>query len=224
MIPIILLHHNEFEYLLQAIVAIKSRTDYPYKIIVIDNKSDFRTQFWDQLISGYNVEVIFNRKNDWICGFNLGINVIKSDYYALSDSDIVVPERVNGVCWLTYLKSQMLEYPMIGKIGLSLDLENLKNNREFMKLYLKENEFKKGLKIGDNIIAPVDSTMALYRSDLYIHGFKMRIGHMRLLKPYYFCVRTGYSHNAIHLGWDTYRSLVQYSDLNDLRKKLNLKV
>lgn len=203
-IPIILLHHNEPDNLILCLDSIVNRTDYPHNIIVVDNNSSISNKEFDKLLSKYSITLLRNNKNNWIYGFNLGLKHLNSNFYALSDADIIVPERNNGICWLSHLVTQLNSHIMIGKLGLSLDLSDISKIHNLSNVYKNELKYKSGYKIGDNVIAPVDSTMAIYRNDLFITKFKMQIGHMRLIRPYYYCARSSDDFKCTHLGWAKY--------------------
>jgi hypothetical protein len=109
----------------------------------------------------------------------------------------------------------MEQFPVIGKLGLSLSLKNL-NKSLFTDLYSREKSYKSGLKIGTNIISPVDTTAAIYRKNLFISGFKMRIGHMSLIKPYFYCCRSSNEFECDHLGWSKYENLTSSNIISKL--------
>jgi hypothetical protein len=205
-IPIILLHHNEFDFLERAISAIHTRTVYPYKLCVVDNLSRNNDSFWNELTSRFEVEVIFNNRNNWIYGFNLAKHHFEGKFIVLSDADIVVPVQRDGICWMSHLLDQMRSYPYIGKLGLSLDLTYLRTRPDLSRVLDHELALKEGSKIGSNVISPVDSTLAMYRKDVFICSFRMRIGHQRLVKPYYFTARTSDTFECEHLGWTRYET------------------
>ena len=224
-IPIILLHYNEFEFLSECIESIYLNTKHPFKLYVVDNQSKNNEKFWELLSKKYkNVDIIFNPKNNWVYGFNLAISKNKSNYYLLSDADIVFPKPYKGVCWLTHLVKQIQQNKPIGKIGLSLNLDLIKNDPKLIKLYQRELGYKYGETIGSNIIAPVDTTAALYRADLFMNlhsKFFMRIGHFSNIKPYYYSVRTSSDYECIHLGWKKYKLYNTEEYKLDLIDKIN---
>ncbi|WP_114689307.1 hypothetical protein [Polynucleobacter necessarius] len=98
----------------------------------------------------------------------------------------------------------MNSYCAIGKLGLALDHDNLKSNPSLARSLSIEESYLKWPKVGSNIVAPVDTIMALYRSDYFITKFKFQIGHASLAKPQYFTCRTGDQYKAVHVGWDYY--------------------
>ncbi len=108
-IPIVVLHRDEPELLLKTVAAIKQRTSVDYQLFVVDNHSvtpDSRAAL-EQLASD-DVEVIRNRQNRWVLGFNSALAHERFNhdaaYYVFSDGDIVVPDRdASGFCWLVYL-------------------------------------------------------------------------------------------------------------------------
>lgn len=208
-IPIVLLHHSQVQVLLATVESITKFTKHPYVLFVIDNlspKSPELISAFSDIESKYNGIIIFNKKNNWIRGFNLALKHSswpKSKYYAFSDADIIVP-NLGSECWLEKMVEQMNMHRCIGKLGLNLDLGNLKKNPKLQKSYEAELRLLKGETIGTNIIAGVDTTMALYRDDFFVSDFKFRIGHQSLQKPYYYICRTSAKLSAIHVGWDFY--------------------
>lgn len=217
MIPIVLLHHNQPSVLLNSVKAISTRTNFPYKLFVVDNSTNFTEELESVLLaisSEFGVHVIRNPKDNWVYGFNLAIESglwPSSEFFAFSDADIYVPSISAGECWLSHLVRQMNENCCIGKLGLSLDLENLKNNPSLSSTYrIEKNLVDKGARIGGNIVAPVDTTMALYRHDFFVTDFKFRIGHGSLGRPHYYTCRTSPSVAGVHVGWDYYPGSSQF--------------
>lgn len=211
-IPIVLLHYDQPNVLLKAVELIYARTLYPYQLFVVDNSSPKSIELTNALIEiveKYQVIVIHNQQNNWIYGFNLAINHPdwrQSSFYAFSDADVYVPSPILGECWLTHLVRQMDMHCCIGKLGLPLSVENLKRNPALKESLLLQESYLKGPKIGENIVAPVDTTMALYRNDFFITPFKFQIGHGSLSKPQYYICRASNRFEAIHIGWDYYPS------------------
>ncbi len=211
MIPIVLLHHNQPDVLLKSISFINERTRYPHKIFVVDNSSiidDHLNSVLSCIEDEYGVNVIKNTKDNWIYGFNLALHSKdwpNSEFYAFSDADIYVPELNGDECWLEYMVRQLKEYCCIGKLGLSLSLENLEKNPALSRTLEIEKRFiNNGPRIGENVVAPVDTTMALYRRDFFVTDFRFRIGHASLARPHYYTCRTKYATAAVHVGWDYY--------------------
>lgn len=213
-IPIVILTKDEPRFLELMIKSIIKRTKYPYKIFVVDNCSKCieQKQLLKNLqLNNKNINVILNNKNEWVLGFNKAISIVNnmkdidSRYIVLSDGDIIVPLPKDNICWLEYLKNKMDDNVTIGKIGLSLDIGFLKNKKKFKKTYNIEENYMKAPQINDLIIAPVDTTLAIYRKDLYIKNkFEIIPGHASLVKPYYYIFRTDKSYQAKHLGWKNY--------------------
>ena len=121
MTPIILLHHNEIDFLQKCVNSIKLNTKSKYQIIIIDNKSNKKNIEILKRDFSKKYKVIFNPKDNWVYGFNLGIDSINYswDRIVLSDSDIVFKKTKNGKCWLQYMHNQLNQFPIIGKLGIS---------------------------------------------------------------------------------------------------------
>jgi len=208
MIPIVLLHHNDYDFLYRTINSIKLNTIAPYKLIVVDNCSTKNDSFWLKIKQNYpGIHIIFNKKNNWVYGFNLAKPFLEGHkYFVLSDADIEFPSPKKKVCWLAYLIKQLETYAPIGKAGLPLDLDTIKEDKNLSNLYNRELSFKSGKMIGSNIIAPVDTTVAIYRSDIFMENFYMRVGHFTNIKPKYYCVRVSEEFKCKHIGWEKYQS------------------
>ena len=211
-ISIVVLTKDEPEFLQLSVQSIIERTNYPYQLFISDNNSQSAEQkhLLQQYVQDPNIQVIFNTRNRWVLGFNKTIEIaqkqkgLSRDYMVLTDGDIVVPEPKDELCWLGYLKQQMDQHACIGKLGLSLNLDVIKQNNLFKKTYQKELAYQTGLHIGESIIASVDTTLAIYRQDIFVSGtFKLLPGHASLIKPYYYTCRTQ-QFQAQHLGWENY--------------------
>lgn len=225
------MHYDQSDVLLRAVQLISERTYYPYVLYVVDNNSPKTTELENvmRIIEDqYKANVIFNPKNNWIYGFNLALldfSWPKSNFYAFSDADIYVPLPVNGICWLGHLVEQLNQNCSIGKLGLSLDLSNLVNNPALKKSLEIESRYLSGPKIGENVVALVDTTMALYRKDLFVTDqFMFQIGHASLVKPQYYTCRASQKYLAYHVGWDYYpqATSLAYSDEKQWGKALTM--
>lgn len=226
MIQIVLLHHNQPNVLLMCINSIISNTRYPFRLFVVDNKSDSSAELdhvKNKLAQLPNTYYIQNHRNNWIYGFNLALkhqDWVQGKYYVFSDADIIFPEPRDGNCWLTEMLSEMNQNRCIGKLGLNLSLDNIKENKSLEKTYNLEKNLLLGPRIGVNLIAPVDTTAAIYRHDYFIFGFRFRIGHARLFRPHYYTCRTSSELTCVHKGWDFYPgSAHELTDKLSLRSK-----
>jgi hypothetical protein len=50
---------------------------------------------------------------------------------------------------------------------LALDLKFIEDNQSFSKVYTNELNYMQGPVVDDLVIAPVDTTLAIYRKDLF---------------------------------------------------------
>lgn len=209
-IPIVLLHHGQPDILLRTVECIYENTKHSYTLFVVDNcspENSLLLETFTEIEKRYHGIIIKNKNNNWIYGFNLALqheSWPESEYYVFSDADVLVPHVPSDRCWLAELVHQMDTHRCIGKLGLSLDLTELAKNPALRDTYQAEKRLLSGDKIGTNIIAPVDTTMAIYRKDFFIGKFKFRIGHQSLSRPYYYICRTHTALSAIHVGWDFY--------------------
>lgn len=208
-IPIAILHRNEFESLFKMIESIILNTRHPYQIFVVDNNSNTsdKAEQIQRIRRIKEVTLIESKKNNWALGFNNAIEHPKwprdAEYLVLSDSDIVLPAAANNkTCWLSHLKEQMNAHACIGKLGISLQWDDIDNPTVKENVIKQETQFQKNPKIGENTIAPVDTTLAIYRKDFFVfREFFFSIGHASLARPHYYTCRTSNKLIAKHLGW-----------------------
>ena len=213
-IPILILSYNDLPSLRLCLRAIVNRTHRAYQLIVVDNAStDRRLQRYLRWLAQLTrVRVHRNRRNLWVLGLNAPLKdalatLDENDLFAVSDCDIVVPPPREGRCWLTRMEASLQANACIGKLGLSLDLGYIQSRPQFKATLEQERFFLNGPRIGDTVVAGVDTTMALYRQSLFVtRRPRFLPGHQSLHRPYYYCCRTLPDFQAKHLSWRGYGS------------------
>lgn len=211
-IPILILSHNDLPSLRLCLRAIVNRTRRPYELIVVDNASTEPRlrRYLRWVVRLTRIRVHMNRRNLWVLGLNAPLRESLAAHpetalFAVSDGDIIVPPLRDGVCWLARMERQLAAHACIGKLGLALDAGYIATRPAFSKTLALEHFFMAGPRIGDNVIAGVDTTMALYRRDIFVTGEpKFLPGHQSLHRPHYYCCRTGSDLLAKHLSWRGY--------------------
>jgi len=211
-VPIFVMSYNDMLSLRLCLRALVRRTLFPHRIVVIDNaSSDFLLKRYLKKLSGLTKIVVYqNRYNLWVLGVNKAVADWTSsgnvdDRFVLTDCDILPPPPLGGLCWLTRMQAFMDEHACIGKLGLSLDLGYIKTRTQFRHTYEREMFFMQGPRIGELVIAPVDTTLALYRKSLFVSSSPWFIPtHQGLYRPYYYCCRTPQNFQAKHLSWRFY--------------------
>ncbi len=137
-IDIIFLTHNRLNYFVQTIEALIQNTRFPYRIIVVDNKSDDEFREFLKSTSQLFDKIILLDENQWTKSFQIGINQSEGQYFVVSDPDILVP-NLEGKCWLERLYDLHLQNPEMGLIALNLDSSNKPEKMEDVYLGKKEN-------------------------------------------------------------------------------------
>jgi hypothetical protein len=211
-IPILVLSYNDLPSLRLCLRALVNRTRRPHELIVVDNAStEPRLQRYLRWLARLTrVRVHRNRRNLWVLGLNAPLREALATrppdaLFAVSDGDIIVPPPRDGVCWLERMERILAAHACIGKLGLALDTGYLATRPEFSKTLEVERFFMAGPRIGENVVAGVDTTMALYRRDLFVTGEPRFLpGHQSLHRPHYYCCRTGTDLRAKHLSWRGY--------------------
>ncbi|MCT4141548.1 glycosyltransferase family 2 protein [Elizabethkingia anophelis] len=224
-IPIVILHKDDIINLEIMLNSIYKNTKYSFELFIIDNASSPNMQVkLQEMQLKHNFHLIFSKKNNWLLGFN---KVFKDPnwknnykYYIFSDCDIEVP-FLKEKCWLERMVNQMDENACIGKLGISLKYSDIDKGELYDKIVKQESIFDAQPTIGNrNRIAPVDTTLAIYRTDLFVYKkFKFSIGHASLVRPYYYVCRTNRLEiEARHLGW--YNRGVTNNTKDQLKSKI----
>ncbi len=211
-IPIFVMSYNDLMSLRLCLRALKRRTMHPHSIIVVDNGStDPKLLLYLQRLSVFtSIKVYRNRVNLWVLGLNRAVGEWSRQsredaLFVLTDCDIIPPPPLNGLCWLQRMHVLMNENACVGKLGIALDLGYIKTREQFSHTYEREQFFMQGPRIGELIIAPVDTTLALYRKSLFVSSQPLFIPtHQGLYRPYYYCCRTSQNFQAKHLSWRFY--------------------
>lgn len=211
-IPIFIMSYNDLVCLKLCLRAFSNRTKFPHSITIVDNSStEPKLKRFLRLVEIFtDFKVFRNKLNLWVLGLNKPIrewaNINnENDYFVVTDCDIIPPPIYNGKCWLERMNSLMDENACVGKLGAALDLGYIKTRSKFIHTYNREKFFMGGPRIGDLIIAPVDTTLAIYRKSLFVTNKPLFIPtHQGLYRPYYYCCRTSNALMAKHLSWRFY--------------------
>jgi len=143
---IIMIIWNELDVTKKALESIKNNSNFPYRLILIDNNSEQNTKQWLKTIEktqefGETI-VIFNKENlGWIKGINKGLEIADSKYICFMNNDILC-----GYNWLHNMIDTMEKYPEIGlanpKGNETSENKKIKDLNEYAKTLEKENKNK----------------------------------------------------------------------------------
>lgn len=207
-IPVILLSHNNHELFKLSFNSLKENTSHKYDLFVVDNNSTSQTHkdYLLGLEQKGEINLYLNSSNRFVLGLNTCLNSIRGlgyDYYVVCDSDFIYPPSTDdGLCWLTCLVNEMERSPYIGKLGISISLNNILDRPHLKPILERELAFRQNA-LNENVwVAQVDTTPAIYRKDFFFWGtFNFYPGHMTANRP---CYHIGRLKNVegIHLGWN----------------------
>jgi glycosyltransferase involved in cell wall biosynthesis len=212
--PILVMTRNEGENLERCIHSILDTVLIDVKVYIVDNASTDinHLAILDKLCLMDKVHVVRNMHNRWVLGLNETISKIKKyhggKYFLLTDGDIDFSQCMPGQCWLTFLKNQMDNKPIIGKLGISLSWEYLQKN-DVLNHILKQEEklYSESKKIDQLYISQVDTTATIFRWDWSVekssHLYPL---HINYLRPELYSCRTSRDVCVEHLGWEGYHS------------------
>lgn len=106
MIDIVITSYFRPDFTLECLIKIMQNTKTPHRVIVVDNGSDQETQdmLWDAKESGLIQDLILLEENRGLePAKNIGLSLVRSDWYIDTDNDIYVPPIVDGKDWLERL-------------------------------------------------------------------------------------------------------------------------
>jgi GT2 family glycosyltransferase len=121
-IDVVMLTHNRGDYLQQTFSALRERTPEPVRLIVVDNASEPEVRNWLWERRDWFHRLVLNPKDEYIPGFQHGIDLTVSDPYIVADPDLIVPAMQPS--WLARLLSLFDSNPDFGMIALDLDASN----------------------------------------------------------------------------------------------------
>lgn len=104
LVDIIINNFQRLQYLETLVKEINIRTEYPFKIIVVDNGSTKRTrEFIQELLKKKLIQkVVYNEKNLVLPqSFKKGFELVESKYCIVTVDDTIPPWT--NPCWLTHL-------------------------------------------------------------------------------------------------------------------------
>lgn len=197
--PIIIISFNQLFYLRKLIDFLHS---WGYtNIVIIDNNSTYKPliQYFDEikgkvvlhkLKKNYGHMVFWERKEF--------IRLYGRNYYVITDPDIIPDEQCPSN-FLSYFKEILDKNPQVTKVGFSLKVNDIPDTNPLKEKIIKwENKFWERRDSGDNYIADIDTTFALYRPNDF----------QNLEENFYKAIRTKEPYIAKHGGW--------YIDVNNL--------
>lgn len=215
------LAHKEDVNLKNCISSLLKSTHVQQRIIVVYNgKKTLSTDvFFSDLLSNSNIEVFYVGFNAFTYGVSLAMRKFQSitdQYYIVSDGDFIFPNISKGD-WLEHFLYFLDTYPMVGRAGLGIMLDNLIGKTHLENILEAEKRYLNGFTIENFYHAPIDTTPAVYRKNIFYWGNVIFPGHMTGMKPCFITMRCS-RFLGYHLGWDTAkyreeRPIISYSSL-----------
>lgn len=197
-IPIVINNRNRLSYLKRLISSLEKR-GYN-NIYILDNDSTFPPllEYYD---NECNHTIVKLGKNVghlaiWESGF---FEKVKSNFYVYTDSDLEIIDSCPED-FLQEMRSVLIDYPKVQKIGLSLKFDDLPDTYKLKQDVIEwESNFYHQVLPSGYFVAHVDTTFALYRP------FASGGSHY-----YKLALRTPFKFMAHHLPW--YVNSAQLSD------------
>lgn len=120
-VDIILLAYNRVDYLSEMVDALDQRTQWPFRLTVVDNVSGPETRNWLRSHRHRFHQIIFNERNEHLAGYQRGIERTSSALFVVSDADVLPHPPTAEGCWLTRLVGLAGRHPDFGLISARLD-------------------------------------------------------------------------------------------------------
>lgn len=133
MIDIVINNFRRLQYLDRQVRAIKERTDFPHRVIVVDNCSTDETRaFIENLIKeGLVWKATYTKKNlTSPQSFKRGVALVETEYCVLTLDDVMPPW--SNPCWLTHLNHLI-------RVNEDFGAVTFKYTKKSSEAYLKEN-------------------------------------------------------------------------------------
>ncbi len=183
-IPIIILTRERPLQLQAMINSIEKYTEIDtYEIILCDNDSQQPEMIYLLKEFEKKYTVIYNKKNLIFAGFNPGLKLVKSDYFILSDPDIILNKNIPKN-WIEIFIKFFKKYPL-AKIGFALDITKLPHPDIPQSYKIKrwekqfnENLFEQDIVLDKCYVAKIATTFAMYRKDSFVYWEDgLKVGH-----------------------------------------------
>ena len=191
-IPIIIISFNQLYYLKKQIEFLRS-AGYN-NLIIIDNNSTYipLLDYFDSIADLVIIHRLTTNEGHLVFWKNKALfKKYSKGYYVISDADIV-PNKNCPNDFLLHFKNILNKYPLVNKVGFSLNIDDIPETNELKESILKwEQKFWHKPLLDGNYDADIDTTFALYKPDNFLirsHSFYKAI---RTQKPYI----------AEHGGW-----------------------
>lgn len=111
LVSIVILCHNDLQFLRQCVESIKKHTHVPYELIFVDNASEDNSQRYLRSVKG--AKVITNPENlAFAKGNNQGFQIARGEYILMLNADVVVTEG-----WLERMINCAEADPSVGLVG-----------------------------------------------------------------------------------------------------------
>ena len=200
----IITHENE-QRLSENVNSLLNSTLVAQDIIIVWNgKKSVKSLSLERELADFDyVNFFYVGYNAFIFGVTLAMKVyqnVEDPYFLVSDGDFLYPPLATGD-WLQEFIFFMDKFPMIGRTGLSIDLINIKSKPELISILQQEEKYLSGFCIDEFYHAPIDTTPAIYRKNIFYWGNNVMPGHMTGMKPYFLSMRSK-NFFGYHLGWD----------------------
>jgi len=128
-IDIILVSYNRLNFLKKIVNEIYERTNYPHRLIVVDNNSDDGSKDWLQnaKLNGFVSENIFLEKNNGLAnGYTEGFKHVRSKYFITTQDDCLPPKL--QPCWLERMVHLFEKYDN-EYLALSMRIQRIRHRK-----------------------------------------------------------------------------------------------
>ncbi len=125
-IDIIVITFNRIVYMKQFLYMLHLATDYPFRLIVVDNGSEdgSREFILKMEEEGLVWKYVFNKENKpMAAAFTEGFKHVESEYFITTQDDIIPPYG-KKICWLTCLLYTMKNHPEFASINFYAPRQN----------------------------------------------------------------------------------------------------
>lgn len=153
-IDVMIFMYERFRLFEETLYSLKTASDFPMRIIVIDNgSSDPTKKLLEELLKAEEIqEIVHTRTDDFWMARYVGRKQVTTEIFGMVDADYIFPAMMP--CFITRMLAIMDEYPEIPVLGTerACGFQYIHGAREY---------YKNDLRL---IKAPVEGNFVLYRN------------------------------------------------------------
>jgi len=137
-VDIVVVTYNRIHFIKEFLLQLIVRTDYPYRLIVVDNGSKDGTREWIKRMKKKKLiwKYVFNKKSlPLTLALAEGFKEVKSELFVTTSDDVIPSSCIIRPCWLSRMVELIKENPEYASISMAY-------NNKCWHTYLRKNRIR----------------------------------------------------------------------------------